>query len=156
MIARICRCHIHHIRALACKREMRCSDVHVLIVDASRNTDRLTCIRIVHCCLYRRRSVCIKHAAVTPPAGCVDTDVAAGAAECCYHPGTETGVVVIVCHIRPLTATLVPDKTHIGMYSRTDPPCNFVFNRYRVSVSGRSHVDANREFLTCIHRDRGV
>ena len=66
--------YIHHIRALAYKREMRCPDVHVLIVNASRNMDRLASSRSIDRRLYRH-AACIERAAVTPPAGCVDANV---------------------------------------------------------------------------------
>ncbi len=42
--------------------------------------DRLTAASVIDCCLYRHVAT-IEHAVVTPPAGCVDADVATGAGE---------------------------------------------------------------------------
>nr|QNO41481.1 hypothetical protein PCHDJDJP_00003 [Methanosarcinales archaeon ANME-2c ERB4]QNO42087.1 hypothetical protein NOEFNAIN_00019 [Methanosarcinales archaeon ANME-2c ERB4]QNO42643.1 hypothetical protein LNAFDGMD_00003 [Methanosarcinales archaeon ANME-2c ERB4]QNO48252.1 hypothetical protein BHCKGNAA_00038 [Methanosarcinales archaeon ANME-2c ERB4] len=81
MIRSRIRPYLHHIRTRACKREMRCSDVHVLIVNASRNTDRIAPFRSIDRRLYLRHGVCIEPAAVSPPAGLVDADVAAVASE---------------------------------------------------------------------------
>jgi len=73
------RSHIDHTCALACKREVRCRDVHVLGVAPSRNTDRLARDRIIDRSL-QRRSARVERAAVAPPARLVDADVTAGAA----------------------------------------------------------------------------